>query len=197
MTKMVFRWGLLPMLAILLTLVLVMPVQAADPVVLELEVPKTVSLGDTITITAKLRDGSGVPIPGANVILWAPASFLGHGGSMRLGQATTDAQGRAIFHYQARNEGPLTLNGYFPGNNHYDPAQGLAELTVQGSGQLHRETAGVRVPGMGVWVVVGLVAAVWSIYFTVMVLLTLIARASSKTAFSGEGRTAQNALFKK
>ena len=64
-----------------------------------------------------------------------------------------------------------------------------ADLTVQGSAQLYRETAGVQVRGIGVWLLVGLVGAVWSIYFTVMVLVSLIARAGSKAAYSGEGRS--------
>ena len=109
---------------------------------------------------------------------------------MRLAQATTDAQGRATFSYQVRSAaGPLTLNVYFPGNSLYAPAQGSAELTVLGITQLYQQTAGVRVPGIGVWLLVGLVGAVWSIYFTVMVLVSLIARAGSKAAYSGEGRS--------
>jgi len=176
MTRAVLRWGLVPLLAVLLPLVLVAPVQAADPVTLKLEAPKEASLGDTISVAAELRDGNGGPVPGATIILWTPASFLSVGGSVRLDEAPTDAQGRATLHFQARSTGALTINAYFPGNSRYDPGQGSVELTVGGSAQLYEETAGVRVRGVGVWLLVGLIGVVWSVYLIVMVLVTLIAR---------------------
>ena len=176
MTRPVLRWGLVPLLAVLLSLALVAPVQAADPVTLKLEAPKEASLGDTISVAAELRDGNGGPVPGATIILWTPASFLSVGGAVRLGEVPTDAQGRAVFSFQARSTGALTINAYFPGNSLFEPGQGSVALTVGGSAQLYQQEAGVRVRGIGVWLLVGLIGVVWSVYFTVMILVTLIAR---------------------
>ncbi|MFQ5854475.1 MAG: Ig-like domain-containing protein [Anaerolineae bacterium] len=187
MRRNIFRWGRVSVLTTLLSLALAASVLAADPTTMELQAPQEVSLGDVITVTAVLRDGQGLPIPAATIILWSPASFLSTDGAMRLGQATTDAQGRATFLYEARREGALALNAYFSGDSRYAPAQVSADLTVQGSAQLYQETAGVRVPGVGVWLLVGLLVVVWSIFFTVMVLLTLIAREGSKASYDSVG----------
>ena len=176
MTRPVLRWGLVPLLAVLLSLALVAPVQAADPVSVKVEVPKEASLGDNVSVAAELRDGKGGPVPGATIILWTPASFLSVGGAVRLGEVPTDAQGRAEFSFQARSTGALTINAYFPGNSLYEPGQGSAELAVAGTAQLYQQEAGVRVRGIGVWLLVGLIGIVWSVYFSVMILVTLIAR---------------------
>ena len=106
---------------------------------------------------------------------------------MELGRATTDAQGRATLVYQVRTEEKASLNAYFPGNGRYSPVQASADIQVQGSAQLTRHPIeGVRVPGVGVWILVGILGGVWSTYFAVMVLLTLIAREGSKTPSEAE-----------
>jgi hypothetical protein len=174
-------WGaLIPLLLVLATAT---PAWAAEPVTLELQAPERVMLGDEVNITAVLRDASGAPAPGATVILWSPASFLSVGGSMELGRATTDAQGRATLVYQVRTEEKASLNAYFPGDSRYSPAQASADIQVQGSAQLTRHPIeGVRVPGVGVWILAAILGGVWSTYFAVMVLLTLIAREGSETS---------------
>ena len=164
-------------LAALLTLWVAATASAADPTALELRAPQEGQLRDTIPITAVLKDGKGSPIPRAPVILWSPASFLGTGGALRLGQSITDAQGKAIFHYEPRSQGPVTLNAYFPGDSRYEPVQASVELRVQGAAQLYQQTAGIHVPGVGVWMLVALMIGVWSVYLTVMVLLRRVARA--------------------
>lgn len=157
------------------------PALAADPVVLEIQTPKQVSLGDEIVVTVVLRDGSGAPIPATGIILWTGARFLSVGGAMELDRASTNAQGRATFNYQVRTEKSLTLNASFPGDGRYAFGQASAEVEVLGSAQLYQSTAGVRVGGIGVWLLAAVVGGVWATYFAVMVFLTLIVREGSKT----------------
>ncbi len=166
------------------------PLWAAEPVSLELQAPEQVTLGDEVIVTAVLRDGNGAPVPAATVILWSAATFLSTGGAIELGRAVTNAQGKATLLYQARTEERALLNAYFPGDSRYDPASATVELMVQGSSQLYQSTAGVRVPGIGVWLLVGVLGIVWSIYLTVMVLLTLIAREGSKAPLETGGADA-------
>jgi hypothetical protein len=176
---------------LLLVLATASPVWAAEPVTLELQAPEQVSLGDEVSVTAVLRDGTGAPIRGATIIFWSPASFLSVGGSIELGRVTTDAQGRATLVYQVRTEEKASLNAYFPGDSRYDPASATVELTVQGSAQLTRHPIeGVRVPGVGVWILVGILGGVWSAYLAVMVFLTLIAREGSKASAEAGGTNA-------
>jgi hypothetical protein len=158
------------------------PAWAAGPVTLELLAREQVRLGDQVSVTATLRDATGAPAPGATIVFWSPASFLSVGGSVELGRATTNAQGRATLLYQARTEEKASVNAYFPGDSRYEPASATVELMVEGSAQLYQSTAGVQVPGLGVWLLVGVLGGVWSTYLAMMVFLTLIAREGSKAS---------------
>ncbi len=175
-----FRWGLVIVITTLLSIILVIPALAADPAILELQAPSEASLGSSITVITVLKDIRGAPIVGATIIFWSPVDFLGTVGSIQHGEATTDAQGEAIFSYEPRTGGTITLNAYFPGNELYELAQGTMELTVQGSAQLYQEEVGVYVPGIGVWIMVTILGGVWFVYFMVLVFLAGIARDNSQ-----------------
>ncbi len=181
-------WVLL--VPLLLAVATATPAWADGLVTLEIQAPTQVGLGEEVSVTAVLRDATGAPAPGATIIFWSSASFLSVGGAIELGRATTDAQGRATLLYQARTEEKAFLNAYFPGDSRYDPASAAVELAVQGSAQLYQSTAGVQVPGLGVWLLVGALGIVWSIYLLVMVLLTLIAREGSKAPSAAEASRA-------
>jgi hypothetical protein len=177
------RWLWLAPLLLLLVLATATSAYAADPVTLELQAPTSAGLGDQVTLSALMRDATGSPVKGSRVVFWSPASFLSVGGSIELGRATTDAQGRATLVYQARIGGAVSLNAYFSGDSRYDPAYASADMQVEGTAQLTKHPIeGVRVPGLSVWLLVAIVGTVWSIYFVVMVLLGLIAREGAETA---------------
>ena len=174
-------WGVV--LPLLLLLATSQPVWAASPVTLELEAPEQVTLGDMVRVTAVLRDLTGAPAPGATIVFWSPASFLSVGGSIELGRALTDAQGKATLRYQVRTEEKASLNAYFSGDSRYLSAQASTEMKVQGTAQITRHPIeGVRVPGIGVWILAAILGGVWSTYLGVMVFLSLIAREGSETA---------------
>lgn len=171
-----------------LLLALVHPAAAEGPATLELQAPKEVRLGDEVSVTATLRDGNGAPIPGATIILWSPGEFLSVSDAVELGRAATNVQGHVTFRYEARSGGAVSLNASFAGDARNAPAQAAAPLQVQGSAQLtHHPREGVRVPGVSVWILVGILGGVWSTYFSVAVLLTLIAREGPKGGAYGPG----------
>lgn len=177
------------LLSLLLLMATASPVWAAEPVTLQLQAPAQVSLGDKVAVTAVLQDGKGAPVPGATIVLWSSGSFLSVAGAVQLGQAVTDAQGRVTFTYEARTDGAVTLNAFFAGNSRYSPTQASAEIQVTGSAQLSRHPIeGVRVPGIGVWILAGILGGVWGTYLVVMVLLTLIAREAPKSSPEAGGR---------
>lgn len=178
--NLVVQWNAVLLLTLLLLCTLGTPVWATDPTTLELQAPQAAGLGDVVEIVAVLQDENGAPISAASVILWTSASFLSTEGAMKLGQVATDEQGRAVFHYEARTSGSLALNAYFSGDTRYASAQGSAALTVSGSRQIYHEESGVHIPGVGVWLLVALLLFVWSLFFIVMVLLSLIAREGEK-----------------
>lgn len=177
------------LLALALLLVAAAPARAAEPVTVELQTEPDVKLGDTVTVQIAVKDSQGGPVSGATVVLLTPASLGSARGEMRLGQVTTNSQGRATFAYEARSEGTQTLIARFPGSASYAPAEASAPLRVLGSAQLYQQEAGVQVPWIGVWILVLLLGAFWSVYLVVMVLVTLIARAGEKaTPPVGGGR---------
>ncbi len=172
------------LLALLPTLLLVTasPAYAAGPVTLELQAPKEAGLGERVTFTAMMKDATGSPVKGARVVFWFPASFLSTSGAVELGSAVTDSKGIATLLYQVRTEGSVSVNAYFSGDSRYDPASASIDMRVEGTAQLNKHIVeGVRVPGLSVWLLAGVLGIVYSIYFTVMVLLSLIAREGSHT----------------
>lgn len=174
--------------SVFLLLVTSQPVWAADPVTLELRAPERVNLGDEIEVESFLRDGTGKPIPAVSVVLYSGASFLSTNGNVQLGQTATDARGVARFSYQARTQGEITLNASFLGADRYGAAQASVPLVVEGSAQLTRHPVeGVRVPGIGPWILAGILGGVWSIYLVVMLLLALIAREGASASTEARG----------
>lgn len=161
---------------------------AAAPATLRLQAPEQARLGEDTTIVAVLVDSSGRPVQGATVSLRSSGSFLGSGGPISLGETVTNAEGKAVFPYQARTEGSVSFDAAFAGNTRYDAALASATLLVQGSAQLYTETAGIHVPGISVWLLVAVLGGVWSTYLSVMVILTLIARGEPEPAPASRGR---------
>ena len=179
-------WLVLPPLLVLL--ITSQPVQAADPITLELKAPARVNLGEKVEIESLLRDGAGKPVPAASVVLYSGASFLSTNGNVQLGQTATDALGRALFAYEARTQGEVTLYASFLGDTSHSAADASVQLTVEGSAQLTRHPIeGVRVPGIGPWILAGILGGVWSTYLAVMVFLALIAREGSSASTDARG----------
>jgi len=177
--------ALLPLLLVLATST---PVWAAAPVTLELQAPTKAGMGDQVTVSALLRDAQGSPVNGSRVVFWSPASFLSNTGAVELGSAVTDSRGIATIVYQARIGGSVSLNAYLAGDSRYDAAYASADMQVEGTAQLTRHPIeGVRVPGLSIWLLAGILGVVWSIYFTVMVLLSLIAKEGGEPARAAGG----------
>jgi hypothetical protein len=191
MTYRIARWIGLVSLPLVLLLAIATQVYAADPVTLELQAPTKVGLGDQVTVSALLRDAQGSPVRGSRVVFWMPASFLSNSGAVELGSAVTDSRGIATIVYQARIGGAVSLNAYLSGDSRYDAAYASADMQVEGTAQLTKHIIeGVRVPGLGVWLLAGLLGIVYSIYLTVVVLLSLIAREGSQTPKAAGGADA-------
>lgn len=153
---------------------------AAEAVTLTIQAPGHMDLGDEVTVTTVLTDGEGRPVPGASIVLSTSADFLSVEGAVELDRATTDAHGAASLRYQARSANSVTLSASFGGDRDHSPAQASAVIAVEGSAQLYQQTAGVRLPGVGAWLLVVVLGVAWSTYLGVTVLVTLIARAGTR-----------------
>lgn len=165
-------------LAVALVLLLLPTVTraAAPEPTLTLQAPAQATLGEAVALKATLLAPDGSPITGVPVQFFSPTSFASVSGEMLLGEATTDETGVALFQYEPRRSESVQIIARFAGNGRYGLSEASTTMSVQGSAQLYQEEAGVRVPGLGVWLLAGIVGAVWSTYFVVLVLVSLIAR---------------------
>jgi len=125
--------------------------------------------------TALLTDDEGSPVVGAKVVFAAAAEFANVKGEIELGEGSTDDQGVASLSYLPRSSGVQTITARFAGNSQYAAAESTSAISIDPGPQLHYEEAGVRVPGVGVWLLAAALAMVWVAFLIVALLLAYVA----------------------
>ena len=144
----------------------------------ELVVPDQVAIGQPTEIQAHFHSESdGAAIPDMTVQFHEEVSFGGVTGDVELGGAVTDENGYAVLTYEPRSAGDHEIHvRYTYADGEEEDA--AASLTVPATGQqLYRSTAGVKIPGLNVWLLMALVATVWAILLSVAVRVIAIAHA--------------------
>jgi hypothetical protein len=113
------------------------------------------------------------------VIFHEEVTFGGVTSDVELGQAVTDANGAAVLTYAPRTAGAHEIHvRYAYGDGEAEDA--AASMTVPATGQqLYRSTAGIKIPGLNVWLLMALVAVVWVILLSVAMRVIAIAHAGS------------------
>lgn len=89
---------------------------------LTLSASETVEDGETVEITAHLKDPDGEPIVGENVALIV--------GGEELGTFTTDSDGAVSATYTATGTGTLNAEASFAGSASYEPSSNSAKIKV-------------------------------------------------------------------
>ena len=137
-----------------------------DGTSIELLAPARSTLGTTVQLKATLRSDEGNPIAGATVTFVSPASFGDEvSGDMVVGTARTDKSGVATVNVAMRRSADVRFTARFDGDRDRVPAKADMSISVADSGvQLYRPSVGIRVPGLGPWVLAVLVAGVWLLY---------------------------------
>ncbi len=113
---------------------------------LRIGAPARLAQGERGTVQAVLTDSAGKPIGKAVVVFTSPANFLNNSGDTVVGSATTNKSGQAVFAYDARNPGSVTLTADYRGDERYAPAQATAQIEVSGGEQLYVEHPAVHIP---------------------------------------------------
>ena len=162
----------------------------ASHVLVQTSTPGEGILGGIVNVPVTLQSPDGAPLQGTTVIFYLHASFAGVEGEAEIGRAMTDENGVASIAYRPRLAGHHEIRMEFVA-----PAGGEVEVTstaidVTGGGQLYRSPAGVDVPGVGVELLMVVLAIVWSILFWVVFRLVAIARGGGEvgTPAPGPGR---------
>lgn len=179
--KWCLRW-ILPLASIgfLLSMSSILVAAAQDmlPTKMTLSAPSQVSLGDVVQLRAHLQDEAGAPISGATARFFSYAAFLSSSTRlMEIGEAITDGQGVATIEYQPRRGGNIEVIVKYEGDSRYAPSQASIAFVVEGNEQLYQAQAGLSVPFINKWLLVGVVTVVWGILLFVGLLVLRIALA--------------------
>lgn len=143
---------------------------AAWPVATHLQVtaPPKVDLGETVQIVARLTDPAGLPIQGAEVTFQSAATWgTTAQGATTIGTARTDGQGDAVLMIPFRQTGDLPVTAVFAGDVRHLPSTESATVSVSGTEQQVQPSVGIRIPGVGIWVLGLVLAIIWGTYLLV------------------------------
>ncbi|MBI4260184.1 MAG: hypothetical protein HY658_06420 [Actinobacteria bacterium] len=160
---------------------------------LTVEAPEAVGLGERLELRAVLRTAAGRPIEGASVTFFLVSAWGTSVREVELGSALTDEAGVASLTTDARREGEVSFGARFGGDESLGPSEGSRTVSVATGGPLYVPEVGIRLPGLGVWWLLVVVAAVWGLYFLVVRQVAGIARSADGAAGgaiaggSGEG----------
>jgi len=148
---------------------------------LDVVAPSQLTVGDSVDIQAVLHAAhGGEAVAGATVTFYMDGSFGGIDGEVILGQAITDENGIAALNYQPRSAGEHQLRVEYLTPGASEPEETTWSHTVTGaSEQLYRSSAGVAIPGLNVWLLIAVVASVWTILLSVALRVVAIANAGS------------------
>ena len=141
----------------------------------DLSVPEQPAIGQPMDVQAHFHSESDDAITDMEVTFHEEVSFGGVTSDVELGRAVTDEDGFAALTYEPRTAGDHEIHvRYTYGDGEEEDA--AASLTVPATGQqLYRSTAGVKIPGLNVWLLMALVATVLAILLSVAFRVVAIA----------------------
>lgn len=166
-------------LAATLLLLLIPGVAHGEDVSIGVGAPGSVAVGDDVEVKA-IVTAAGEPVEGAIVSLTYATAFAGKSGRVELDRETTSADGIALLSYtqMAADNGEMRVEYVGPENVTVAPV--VFDIEVQPDGeQQHRSEAGVSIPWLNGWVVIGLIMIVWALIVYSAIQLVLVGRGAS------------------
>ena len=143
-------------------IVLLSDLAVADHLIVQVTGPEQAELGEPVDIVATVRRASdGVPAAGAVVVFSSDAEFAGVEGSIERGRVTTNELGVADFRHAFTELRTHTVRVEILDDPTAEP-ESVSFPVVVGR-QLHTSQAGIRIPGVGGWLVTLVIAGVWAI----------------------------------
>lgn len=125
----------------------------------------TVEPGDIVEVAVVVRSSeTQEPVADATVVASMEAEIVGVHGSVEIARATTDENGEATLRWQVRigtTEGVVIA--YAEAGVASLESQPLPIVTVGSGSQVVRSESGVRIPGFGAWVLIGILVLVWAL----------------------------------
>lgn len=146
-----------------------------------------VAIGETVAIPVALRTTEGSPLAGTVVTFYLHMAFAGVEGEAEIGRVVTDESGVASLAYRPHLAGHHELRIEYLAAGATEVESTSAVIEVTGGAQLYRSPAGVDVPGVGVELLMVVLATVWTILFWVVLRIVSIARAGGEAGGIGRG----------
>ncbi len=156
----------------------------ASHVKVDVSVPNEVTGGGPEAVQVRLSSADeGLPVANAAVTLYASETFGRVSGDVELGQTMTDQNGVAVVRFHPMSAGEHEVRVQYVTAGGKEPEVTTASVTLPGiTTQLYQSSAGVQIPGLNVWLLIALVAAVWAILLSVAVRVIAIAHAGNDEA---------------
>ena len=153
----------------------------------DLAVPDEAAIGQPMEVQAHFHSESDEAITDMAVTFHEEVTFGGVTSDVELGGAVTDEDGFAALTYAPRTAGTHEIHvRYTYADGEEEDA--AASLSVPATGQqLYRSTAGVKIPGLNVWLLMALVAVVWAILLSVAFRVIAIAHAETDASPMARG----------
>ncbi len=141
---------------------------AAHHVTVNLSVTQQPAIGQQAQVRGEFHSvPDGAPIVGMTVILLEQVTAFQVTGDAELAQAVTDANGVATLTYNLAVAGDHELHVRYT-NGDAAPEDASVTVTVPAATQqLYQSTAGVSIPGLNVWLLMAVIATVWTVLLTV------------------------------
>jgi len=137
----------------------------ADHLDAEVSAPQTVAAGEVVQmrVVVRLAD-SGARVPGAVVVASRDASMLGIDGTVEIARSITDRNGIAILRWREHSGRSDTVIVAYAAAGEVEFESVPESVVTEGLGsQIVRSNNGVRIPGLGAWVLIALLVGVWAI----------------------------------
>jgi hypothetical protein len=150
----------------------------ASRVVVEVTGIDQVKVGVPAQFHIALHDAeTGLPVVDTPVTIFTNATFAGVSGEVKLGSAVTDQNGVAVITHEPRSANVHELRVEYLLHGSTEPEVATVPISVADGPQLSRSASGIQVPGLNVWLIIAIVAGVWSLLFSVGLRVFAIARA--------------------
>ncbi|MBI4304669.1 MAG: c-type cytochrome [Chloroflexi bacterium] len=116
---------------------------------LQLVAPQEGKSGETLPLSATLRDDQGNPVENARIRFFVKSNFFAQG-LMEIGAATTDDKGIATFEYVPRHASTLEVVA------RYDSVESTTSVNmVEGVKHFYQPEVGLKLPSVGKDIVIG------------------------------------------
>jgi hypothetical protein len=135
-----------------------------------------------VVLDATVVDAAGAPVPGVVVTFYVKDTFGRVTGDVEIGRDATSSAGVASITYRPREAGPRDVRVEAAAKDG-TTAKAATTITVAGAAeQAYKQTAGIKVPGLNVWLIIALLTIVWGTLLFVGLTVVRIAAAGSDEA---------------